>query len=288
MSDLYPDVPTGIGIGLRASFIPEVDQGLADGRVPFFEISPENYMERGGVAPARLARIRERFPLLTHGLAMNLGGPDRLDVAYFRRLRRFLDRHGGPWHSDHLCFCGADGRVLHDLLPVPFTSASARLMASRLREASDRLERPMLVENISYYMLLGASSLDEADFVTEVVERADCGLLLDVNNVFVNSLNHGFDPVEWLRHAPLDRVRQMHIAGHESWDGLTIDTHGAPVRVEVDMLLAWVIERIGPVPVVLERDHNIPELGVLLDERDRLAVVYDAALAIWRRRHGRG
>lgn len=279
-------MPTGVGLGLRASFARDVELGAADGRVPFFEISPENYMNRGGAAPARLAKILERFPVLTHGLAMNLGGATRFDPAYFSTLGGFLARHGGAWHSDHLCFCGDGSRVLHDLLPIPFTSANARHVANRLREASSRLERPMLVENISYYMTVGAPSVDEPAFLTEVLERADCHLLLDVNNVFVNSLNHGFDPYEWLRGIPLARVRQMHVAGHESWEGITVDTHGAPVRSEVDALLAWVVERIGPVPVALERDNNIPELDELLAERDRLDAVYDAALVAWRRRHG--
>lgn len=282
------DAPTGVGLGLRASFAAEVDDGQADGRVPFFEVSPENHMRRGGIGPARLARIAARFPMLTHGLSMSLGGPDPYDPEFFAALREFLAAlpasFGSRWHSDHLCFCGVDGKALHDLLPLPFTGASARRVAARVREAADRLERPMLVENISYYMPLGASTLDEADFVTEVVERADCGLLLDVNNVFVNARNHGFDPREWLSRVPLARVAQLHIAGHElleAGDALIIDTHGAPVRTEVDELMAWVVERLGPVPVLLERDNNIPELDELLAERDRLAIVYDAALARW-------
>ena len=280
------DAPTGVGLGLRASFAAEVDAGQADGRVPFFEVSPENHMRRGGIGPARLRRIAARFPVLTHGLSMSLGGPDPFDPDFFAALREFLGAlpasFGDRWHSDHLCFCGVDGKALHDLLPLPFTGASARRVAARVREASDRLERPMLVENISYYMPLGASTLDEAEFVTEVVERADCGLLLDVNNVFVNARNHGFDAREWLSRVPLARVAQLHIAGHELVDGdesVIIDTHGAPVRAEVDELLAWVIERLGPVPVLLERDNNIPELDELLTERDRLATIYDAALA---------
>lgn len=279
----FADAPTGVGLGLRAAFMAAVDAGEADGQVPFFEISPENHMRRGGRTPARFARITERFKILSHGLAMSLGGPDPFDDEYFATLRGFLDGLGGErWHSDHLCFCGTDGRVLHDLLPVPFTTAMATHMAARVREAQDRLERPMLIENISYYMPLGASGLDEPAFVAEVAERADCGLMLDVNNVFVNSRNHGFDPLDWLRRVPLDRVAQMHVAGHEFWDDretVIVDTHGAPVRTEVDDLLAWVVERTGPVPVVLERDSNIPPLAELLAERARLAAVYDAALA---------
>ena len=278
------NIPTGVGLGLRGCFAAQIDAGEADGRVPFFEISPENHMHRGGAGPARLARIAGRFPVLTHGLAMSLGGLEPFDPEYFAQLRPFLDRVDETrtrWHSDHLCFCGVDGQALHDLLPVPFTSASARRIAARVREAADRLERPMAVENISYYVPLGKLELDEPDFITELLERADCSLLLDVNNVFVNAQNHGFDPRQWLAKIPLERVVQLHVAGHEFWDDsetLIIDTHGAPVRNEVDALLAWVVERIGPVPVLFEWDSNIPELPVMLAERDRLQTVYDAAL----------
>ncbi len=275
--------PTGVGLGLRGSFMAEVDAGAADGRVPFFEISPENHMRRGGARPARLARIRERFPVLTHGLSMSLGGLEPLDPDYFAELRQFLAPIGDHWHSDHICFCGTDGKQLHDLLPVPFTSASARRIAARVREAADRLERPMAVENISYYLPLGVPSVDEPAFITELLERADCSLVLDVNNVFVNAQNHGFDARAWLARIPLARVVQLHIAGHEFWDDdkqdLIIDTHGAPVRAEVEALLAWVIERTGPLPVLLERDNNIPALPELLGERDRLQAIYDDALA---------
>lgn len=275
--------PTGVGLGLRGSFMAEVDAGAADGRVPFFEISPENHMHRGGARPARLARIRERFPVLTHGLSMSIGGLEPLDADYFATLREFLAPFGDHWHSDHLCFCGVDGKQLHDLLPVPFTGASARRLAARVREAADRLERPMAVENISYYLPLGVPSVDEPEFIAELLERADCGLVLDVNNVFVNATNHGFDARAWLARIPLARVVQLHVAGHEFWDDveqtLIIDTHGAPVRTEVDELLAWVIERTGPLPVLLERDNNIPALPELLAERDRLQAVYDQALA---------
>ena len=286
MFNRFADAPTGVGLGLRGSFAAEIDAGAADGRVPFFEISPENHMRRGGSGPARLARIRDRFPVLTHGLSMSLGGLEPLDPDYFAELRPFLADFDPPgarrWHSDHLCFCGVDGKNLHDLLPVPFTGASARRLAARVREAADRLERPMAVENISYYLPLGAPDRDEPAFITELLERADCGLLLDVNNVFVNSRNHGFDPLDWLRKVPMSRVVQMHVAGHEFWDDsetLIIDTHGAAVRSEVDELLAWVIERTGPLPVLFEWDNNIPELPALLAERDRLQAVYDGALA---------
>jgi uncharacterized protein (UPF0276 family) len=274
-------VPTGIGLGLRARFIDRVAAGEADGVPAFVEIAPENYMDRGGRLPARLERVAERFPVICHGLMMSLGGTDPFDPEYFAFLKGFLDRYDPPWHSDHVCWSSLDGTVLHDLLPVPFTPAAARRVASRVVEARDRLERPMAIENISWYMRLGAPGMDEPEFLVEILERADCGLLLDVNNVFVNAQNHGFDPYAWLRRIPLERVLQLHVAGHERWDDVIIDTHGATVRDEVYDLMAWVIERTGPRPVLLERDSSIPPLPELLDEVRRLDAVYQGAVERW-------
>jgi uncharacterized protein (UPF0276 family) len=276
------EAPTGIGLGLRAAFLREVVRGDADGKVAFLEVAPENYMHRGGRAPQRFGELAERFSVITHGLMMSLGSPDPLGADYFDELKTFLDRYDPPWHSDHVCFSGLDGVLLHDLLPVPFTSSSARHIADRVREAADRLERPMAVENISWYLELGHKTMDEPEFLTELLERADCGLLLDVNNVFVNAQNHGFDPYDWMARIPLERVWQLHIAGHEPYDEtMLLDTHGATVRDEVHELLGWVIERVGPKPVLLERDNNIPELDELLDEVQVLDGVYQRALQRW-------
>jgi uncharacterized protein len=275
-------VPTGIGLGLRARFIDRVVAGEADGVPAFVELSPENYMHRGGRFPALLERVAARFPVICHGLMMSLGGVDPFDPEYFAFLKAFLDRYDPPWHSDHVCWSSLDGTVLHDLLPVPFTSAVARRVAGRVVEARDRLERPMAVENISWYMRVGAPGMDEPEFLTELLERADCGLLLDVNNVFVNAQNHGFDPYAWLERIPLERVLQLHVAGHERLDEtVIIDTHGATVHDEVYALMAWVIERTGPRPVLLERDTNIPPLPELLDEIRRLDAVYQGAVERW-------
>ncbi|MCH9687459.1 MAG: DUF692 domain-containing protein [Deltaproteobacteria bacterium] len=275
-------VPTGIGLGLRARFRNEVARGDADGVPAFIELSPENYMHRGGRSPVQLEQIADRFPIISHGLMMSLGSTDPFDDEYFDYLRGFLDRYDPPWHSDHVCWSGLDGALLHDLLPVPFTTPVAERIAGRVREARDRLERPMAIENISWYAKLGHSQMDEPQFLCEVLERADCGLLLDVNNIFVNAQNHGFDPQRWLEAIPLDRVLQLHVAGHEPWDEtLLVDTHGATVRDEVYDLMAWVIERTGPRPVLLERDTNIPPLPELLDEIRRLDGVYQSAVGRW-------
>ncbi len=288
---------SGVGLGLRWEHLEDllaaIDAGAAPA-VPFFEITPENYMRRGGWIPAALERVRASYPLLTHGLTLSIGGVDPLEPEHLGRLKRTLDRLDPPFHSDHLCFSGTGGRMLHDLLPLPFTSASARNAAARVREARDRLGRPVAIENITYYLVPGRAALDEADFLVEVLERADCGLLLDVNNVYVNSVNHGYDAAAFVARMPPERVVSMHVAGHERrrGDGLSpspgppgepgtvlIDTHGAPVIDPVLELLEAAIARAGPVPVVLERDHDIPPLGALLGELRAVEAAYLRGLA---------
>jgi len=273
----------GVGLGLRWDFLDELLERLASGtiEVPFFEVSPENYMRRGGYIPEALEYVAERIPLLTHGLCMSLGSTDPFEASYLRELRQFLVRFAPPWHSDHLCFSGVDGRVVHELLPIPQTEAAALHVAARVREASDRLRVPMAIENISYYVELGTPEMSETDFISRVLEEADCQLLLDVNNVYVNSQNHGFDARAWLERMDLSRVVQLHVAGHERWadERMIIDTHGAEVCDPVLELLSWVVERTGPVPVVLERDNAVPSLDALLAERSRVEAFYERGLA---------
>ena len=278
----------GVGLGLRWEFLDEVLRaapGALDA-VRFFEVAPENYMRRGGYFPSALARVAERHRLTTHGLTLSLGGDGPLDDGYVAELRRFVARFGVGWHSDHLSFSGAGGAVLHDLLPVAFTPAAAQRIAGRIRQASERIERPIAVENISYYTTLGGAPQDEPAFIADVLERADCGLLLDLNNLDVNAENHGFDARVWLAGIPLERVVEIHVAGPERWGDaaaeLLVDTHGAPVRAPVYELLAYVLERTGPVPVLLERDHNVPPLAALLEEVAALDVTYRAAVERWR------
>jgi len=277
----------GIGLGLRWDFLDEVlarlpaDPGDLLSRLSFFEVSPENYMRRGGYYPAALERVREHLPLLAHGLTLSVGGRDPFDADYFAQLGRFLDRAAPPFYTDHLCFCGDGGRMLHDLLPLPLTVASARHVAARTREAAERLGRPLALENVTHYLIPGAASLDEPAFIAEVLEQSGAGLLLDINNVIVNAKNYGFDPDAFVDALPLERVVQLHVAGHE-WSGddeLFIDSHAAPVDDPVLSLLERVVERIGPVPVLLERDHKVPPLDELLAETARVASAYDRALA---------
>jgi uncharacterized protein len=284
----------GVGLGLRWDFLDElVERSSPDGTAPlpidFLEVSPENYMRRGGAQPSVLAWLAERYPLVTHGLTMSLGGSDPLDEAYLRDLAAILRALGTPWHSDHLCVGAVGGRALHDLLPVSLKRAAVSRVADRIRRARDAIGVPLAIENVSYYWHPGRAELGEAEFLSRVCEAADCGLMLDVNNAYVNCRNFGLDPDEWLRAAPLDRVVQIHVAGHEWFTvderglgppvapetpgGMIVDTHGMPVPDPVLALLGRALERTGPVPIVLERDQNVPTLDVLLAELAQIRAV---------------
>lgn len=263
----------GIGLGLRAALAEDLLQN-PPAELSWIECAPENYMRRGGRFPATLAQCAARWPVVTHGVSMSLGGTHPLDTAYLQTLKASLHEWDVPWHSDHLCFGVAGGVALHDLLPLPFTRAAAAHVAARVREAQDRVGVPMAVENITYYARPSDAEMDEADFVSEVVRSAGCRLLLDVNNVFVNAKNHGFDARAMLAKMPLDRVVQIHVAGHDDSDPrLVIDTHAEPIRSDIYDLLAWTLERTGPVPILLERDDNFPPWEELCNEIRRLDAI---------------
>jgi uncharacterized protein (UPF0276 family) len=273
----------GVGLGLRWEFLEELLEQRPR-EVDFIEVSPENYMGgRGGYIPAALAKATAAYPTVTHGLTMSLGGLDPLDADYLRELRAFTREVGTPWHSDHLCFGSSRGVVLHDLLPIAFTEATVARVADRVARARDALGVPMAVENISFYLPPGPGEMSEAEFVARVCERADCGLMLDVNNAFVNATNFGFDVDAWMRTVPLGRVVQMHVAGHERFDEgggtVVVDTHGADVCDPVLALLERVVAKTGPVPVLLERDQAIPSLSGLLAEVARVRAAYERGLA---------
>ena len=267
----------GIGIGLRyamatrtlAADVPEIR---------WLEIHPENYVQRGGRFRHVLDRARERFALVTHGLTMGFGAVEPTEQGYVDPLRAFLHEMAVPWHSEHLCFSGTDGVMLHDLLPLPFSRDAVDTAVQRIHEARDRLELPIALENISYYADAGTARMPEQDFLLEVLDRSDAYLLLDVNNVFVNSVNHGFDPRAYIDRIPFDRVIQIHVAGHlVRPDALIIDTHGEAVREEVYDLLDYTLRRTGPTPVLLERDQNFPPFDELVSEVQRLDAIYRSA-----------
>ncbi len=269
----------GIGLGLRHALSRELFE-LEGAPVRWLEIHPENYLDRGGRYETMLATARARYPLLTHGLTMAFGSIAPYDASYLRELRALLADLEVPWHSDHLCFAGVDGVFAHDLLPLPWSQECVDVVVDRVRQAQDALGLPIALEHISYYARAPGSSMSELEHLVEILERADAKLLLDVNNVFVNSQNHGFDPRAFIDGLPLDRVVQLHVAGHfVRADGLRIDTHAEPVCEEVFELFAYTMGRLArPLPVLLERDDNYPALSELLSEVERLEGIYERAL----------
>lgn len=269
----------GVGLGLRWELLDELLETRP--ALSFVEISPENYMGRGGYYDEALDRVRGLWPIVTHGLTMSLGGTDPLRADYLAGLKSFIARVGSPWHSDHLCFSIANGVVLHDLLPLAFKESEVPRIAERIKAAEDAIGVPLAIENVSSYLHPGKKEMSEAEFIARVCEAADCGLMLDVNNAFVNATNFGFDVDEWMRTVPLDRVVQIHVAGHDWLDDeeerLIIDTHGADVDEAVLALLERALAKTGPVPVLLERDNAIPPLAELLDEVRKIEAIYARA-----------
>lgn len=269
----------GVGLGLRWELLDELLE--AKPALSFVEISPENYMGRGGYVDDALDRVAALYPIVTHGLTMSVGGTDPLREDYLVGLRDFITRVRSPWHSDHLCFSTAGGVMLHDLLPVAFQEGEVGRIADRIKHVQDVLGVPFAIENVSSYLHPGERDMGEAEFLARVCEAADCGLMLDVNNAYVNATNFGFDVDEWMTTAPLHRVVQMHIAGHdwvdEDGERLIIDTHAADVDAPVLALLERVLAKTGPKPVLLERDQRIPPLPVLLDEVRLLEAIHARA-----------
>jgi uncharacterized protein len=267
----------GVGLGLRWALASDILERPPP-ELAFIEVAPENYMRRGGLFPASLASCAERWPIVTHGLTMSLGGVDPISAEYLATLAQFVRDVRTPWHSDHLCFTVAGGTVTHELLPLPFTAEAAEHVAVRVMRAQDALGIPMAVENISYYAHPGRAEMDEADFASAVVRRAGCSLLLDVNNVYVNAKNHGFDPRAMIAKMPLDRVVQIHVAGHDPSDpALILDTHAEAVTGDVYDLLAFTLEKTGPIPVLLERDDHFPPWDELCAEIARLDAIVESS-----------
>ena len=255
----------GAGLGLRRSFLAELGSVPAATLPDFFEIAPENWIGLGGRYARDLRALTERHCFVTHGLSLSIGGPAPLDIAFLQRLRKFLDSHQIATYSEHLSYTGDAGH-LYDLLPIPMTEAAADYVAARVGQVQDILGRRIALENVSTYAAPG-SEMSELDFVCQVLEKADCDLLLDVNNIFVNSINHGFNAENYLRSLPAQRIRYAHIAGHfvEAED-LRIDTHGDAVCADVWALLRTAYAHFGTFPTLLERDFNIPALPELLAE----------------------
>lgn len=256
----------GFGLGLRAEHYADFRDGHPP--VDWLEVISENYMLPGGPPLRHLERIRRDYPVAMHGVSLSIGGSDPLDLDYLRDLKALAARVEPAWISDHLCWTGIDGHNLHDLLPLPYTEAALRHVSERIARVQDVLGRRLLIENVSSYLGFAADEMSEWAFVAELAARADCELLLDVNNVYVSSVNHGFEPHAYIDAMPRERVRQIHLAGHERHDHHLIDTHDHPVCDAVWSLYAYTTRRLGAVPAMIERDDRIPPLAELLAELD--------------------
>jgi uncharacterized protein (UPF0276 family) len=261
----------GFGLGLRVDHYEAI---LRDSpAVDWFEALTENYLVPGGKPLHYLMRVRERYPLALHGVSLSIGSTAPLDRGYLEQLKALAARIEPAWVSDHLCWTGVAGRNTHDLLPLPYTEEALRHIIARVRTVQDILGRRILLENVSSYVAFRASALSEWEFLAEVARGADCLLLLDVNNIYVSSVNHEFDPHAYLAGVPPERVQQIHLAGHENHGDYLIDTHDHPVPDPVWQLYAAALRRLGPVTTMIERDDRIPPLAELVAELDEARAV---------------
>jgi uncharacterized protein (UPF0276 family) len=256
-------------LGLRRSLMGPLQQTPPEA-VDFFEVAPENWIGIGGKMGKDFRRFTERYPFVAHGLSLSIGSPSALDETFLQRVKRLLDEHNFRYYTEHLSYCSDDGH-LYDLMPIPFTEEAVHYVAGRIRRVQDILERRIAMENVSYYAAPG-KEMDEIEFLNAVLKEADCDLLLDVNNIYVNSINHGYNAKEFLESLPAERIAYCHIAGHyDEADDLKVDTHGAEVIEPVWSLLETAYEHFGVFPTLLERDFNIPPLPELLTEVNRIS-----------------
>jgi uncharacterized protein (UPF0276 family) len=254
----------GFGLGLRT---PHYEAVLNESHaIDWLEVITDNYLVPGGKPLHYLERIRERYPLVMHGVSLSIGSTDPIDVGYLAGVKALAARIEPCWISDHLCWTGIDGRNLHDLLPLPYTEEALAWVVARVGRIQDILGRQILLENVSSYLAFHASEMSEWEFLREVAERADCAILLDINNIYVSSVNHGFDALAYLKAMPKDRVRQFHLAGHSDRGGHLIDTHDHPIAPAVWELYRAALAHFGTVPTMIERDDNIPALSELVAE----------------------
>lgn len=272
----------GFGLGLRPTHYQ--DFIAAPQPVDWLELISENYMIQGGKPLAMLDAIRADYPVAMHGVSMSLGSVQELDRDYLAQLKTFARRIDPMWISDHLCWTGVHGLNLHDLFPLPYTEEAVRHVVARIRQVQDTLERPLVIENVSSYLAYADSTMSEWAFLTAISEEADCLLLLDVNNIYVSSVNHGFDARAFIDGIPARRVQQIHLAGHSNMGDYIIDTHDAAIADPVFDLYGYACRRLGAVSTMIERDDNIPPLTELIAELGRVRQVADENLARGTRR----
>ncbi len=259
----------GTGLGLRRDLTDSL-LNLQTHKPEFLEFAPENWLGMGGLWRKKMDKIAQEYPLICHGLSLSLGSPEPLDWEFLRELKQFFKDYPVQHYSEHLSFSKCDNAHFYDLLPMPFREDAIRHVVERIKQVQDFLGFKIAIENISYYTPLDPE-MDEATFIRTIVEEADCHLLLDVNNVYVNAFNHGYDAKEFIFNLPLERVSNIHMAGHEKVaEDLIIDTHGQPIIDPVYELFEWTTQQIKPVPVLLERDFNIPEIEELQEELNQL------------------
>ena len=270
-----PDL--GVGIGLRVPHYRHILEQRP--RVDFFEIISENFLVGGGKPRHHLARVLESYRVVQHGVSLGIAGPDPLDRDYLARLKALVREVNPPWLSDHFCWSGLGGAHLHDLLPVPYTREALERIVERARQVQDALEVRFALENTSSYLTFESSTLSEWEFIGEIAERADIGLLFDVNNVFVSAYNHGFDPFEFVEHVPHDRIVQIHLAGHTNLGEYIIDTHRGQVSSPVWDLYRRTLELTGPVSTLIEWDDEIPPFEVVMAEAEEARRVRESVLA---------
>jgi uncharacterized protein (UPF0276 family) len=264
-----PNYPvSGAGLGLRRALLGPL-LSVTPEQINFMEVAPENWIGVGGRLGKEFRSYTERFDFMCHGLSLSIGSPDPLDIDFVKQVRDFMKEHGIKAYSEHLSYCSNKGHM-YDLMPIPFTSEAVSYVAERIRTVQDIIEQPLIIENVSSYAEPG-KEMKEIEFLNAVIDESDCRLLLDVNNVFVNSTNHNFDAKDYLRQIPKERISYLHIAGHyEEAEDLLVDTHGANVTKNVWDLLDFTYQQYGNIPTLLERDFNIPSVPELLTEIDQI------------------
>lgn len=258
----------GFGLGLRTEHYQDILEQRPK-QIDWLEIISENYMVDGGKPLYYLDAIREHYPMVMHGVSMSLGTTDPIDYDYLKKLKDLIRRVEPFWFSDHICWTGVDHKNMHDLLPLPYTEEAVNHLAERISKVQDYIGRQMLIENLSSYVTYNDDVLTEWEFLSAIAEKADCYLLLDINNIYVSSFNHNFDPIEYLEGIPAERVWQHHLAGHSHEGNLIIDTHDQDIIDPVWALYEETARRLGPVSTMIERDGNIPPLANLLAELER-------------------
>jgi uncharacterized protein (UPF0276 family) len=261
----------GFGLGLRKEHYQAILQTLPD--VDWFEILTENYLVPGGKPLYYLDQIREKYPLVMHGVSLSIGNSEPLNFDYLQQVKDLRDRINARWLSDHLCWTGTNGTNAHDLLPLPYTEDVITHVAERIQQVQDFLGQRILIENVSSYISYQQSEMNEWEFLSEVANRADCLLLLDINNIYVSAINHEFDPLDYLQAIPDERVQQHHLAGHSDYGDYIIDTHDMPVCEPVWDLYAKATQLYSDVSFMIERDANIPKLDILLEELNHARVI---------------